>query len=418
MFIIIIDGLKIKLNSFLKILKHKYFITWFLFILIWSFAFAIGYFNMSQYNDSLLNLEHYDTFVQKLSCNFPSYLKPQYEYCTLSKFAMTNNSIDISIFVVLLVVPNLIIFLSYGYICYHIWSSGRRFTKKFINKKATAPTVPTIVVQEYSTIQQVDQMSILKPNELCLNLENEFDIQAAVSAASSTVGILNNAQIATISKLIQYENILKKSNNKSFEIDISYNAKYNAFEIEARLREKSLEKPKASMFKSNTMVNNNNMIGMNNYTSISNNMVKKRNKTVTLTVCLMAICFILCWAPFFSFPLFYSQIVDINTYINLKVAIHLIGYSSSIWIPLVYIIRCEKFRDSVKFFFGSIKLKLKSIGSSLCFKSNLFGRRKFDIIKKTRKKHGKTKKKKMFCVRLIKKLFCKCFKINKVKPIN
>ena len=129
--------------------------------------------------------------------------------------------------------------------------------------------------------------------------------------------------------------------------------------------------------KNNQKDSKNNSVQKNNLST--SYIIKKRNKAVTLTICLMAICFTLCWTPFFSFALFYTKILDNTLYINLKVTIHLIGYSSSVWSPLIYILRCEKFKNSAKPLFSSIKLHINAFLNKLLafFKCKYFRKRQF-----------------------------------------
>jgi hypothetical protein len=349
------------IGSIKKIFQRKEFITWTLLIVAWSFAFAIGYFYMQQFEDKSLHLEHYDFSVQTLFCKFPSYLKPKYKYCTIN--LLTSNSINIAFFIVLLVVPNFIIFLSYGYICYHIWSSSRKFLNDNHQKLAT-------VEQQHQ--EHVFYISIQKSSYQKVNIVNDQEICEAIETAS--VGILNRTQIMTLTKIIQ-----SKQSLKPVSIDINYQSRYNAFEVETIIKTEANKKH-------GKITNQNNLS--------TSNMIKKRNKTVTLTICLMAICFTFCWFPFFSFPLFYSKILDNNVFINLKVAIHLLGYSSSVWSPLIYILRCEKFKSSAKPLLESIKFSFDSLIKKIFAFLNckFFRKRQFCIRKSKNSSFGFWKK--------------------------
>ena len=311
-----------------KIFQRKDFITWTLVILAWLFAFAIGYFHMSQFKDEYLYLEYFDIFIETLSCKFPSYMKAKYEYCTIDPlFWLSQDTINTCLFVILLVIPNVIIFLSYGYICYHIWSSSRHVLSVYDKEKLKEAK------------DQIFYISIQNSSYQRINKANYTEILEVVQTYS--IGILNQEQIVTL------VNMIKEKDYKSpVSIDINYVPQYNGFQVETIVKAMDSVYTKKNSISKNTLS--------------TSNIIKKRNKTVTLTICLMAICFTLCWSPFFSFALFYTKINDVSLYINLKVTIHLIGYSSSIWSPLIYVLRCEKFKSSVRPLFSSIKLRLKN----------------------------------------------------------
>jgi len=317
------------LSGFLKkIFQHKEFITRTLCVLSWLFAFTIGYLYMNPFEDTILVLESYDVFVQRpLLCKFPSYLKSKYEYCSIgSNFSL----LFILLFVILLVIPNFIIFFSYGYICYHIWFYSRNLLTGYHNRQITA--------QEQLFYISIQNSAYIKVSRL-----NCSEILEVIQTHST--GILTQEQIISL-----FNTIKEKEYLTPVSIDIMFQPRYNGFQVETLIK---------AMDKSSEKKTQNNRL-------TTSNIIKKRNKTVTMTICLMAICFTLCWFPFFSFALFYSKIQDDNLYINLKVTIHLIGYSSSVWSPLIYILRCEKFKNTAKPLLLSMKVRFKNYINKVC----------------------------------------------------
>ena len=302
---------------FSRYYRH-YLITTLLFLFTWMISISMGLYNMSNFRDEVAI--DYEYFQQNIKCKFPPDLILSSISCTNTDYNESNNFFsipDIIFVIILLLIPNLIVFSSYTWICYHIW---------------------------------------LNSQNLMLPIKNNFSKFTCKNA--------RNIYVSIKSKKNEFETKLKSerknSNNKKYEENISnfniYESKDNpSLEVSNNsiIKETNLDANLNSNIQNSESIKSNlnkrlqaNPTTLNNYQFA----IKKRNKTVTLTTCLMVVCFTICWTPFFIFPMLHSKILNTNTYNNLKVIIHLIGYSSAICNPAILIIKSKRFWVRLKKF--------------------------------------------------------------------
>jgi hypothetical protein len=127
------------LHAFLFSSYYKnYLITTLLTIIKWFISFGIGLYNMSLYNivsTSFNDLDN-DLFFIQLQEDCKPYFKNSLSNLTLTQFPTEcsrniddENLSDIFFVVVLLLMPNLIVFSSYSWICWHVYSNSLKFKK-------------------------------------------------------------------------------------------------------------------------------------------------------------------------------------------------------------------------------------------------------------------------------------------------
>ncbi|CAF0837427.1 unnamed protein product [Brachionus calyciflorus] len=298
----LINGRLIDLVSFISILSfiksigiliktflfsrtyRRYLITTLLLILIWMISILIGLYNMSQYQEVYLNLKGYQFYEQNISCKFPKELKTEVRTCS-SKSTDSDRLLDksdIIYMVFLMVIPNIIVLISYSWVCYHIWSHGNRLN--------------------------MNSFRLYYRHNKNLNIE-----KVEIEQLRNSVKIINSKISSSGSS--SNDSLVKKKNKKMVDQEVL-----------------------AKMLKSSTTQT------IQNYHQFS---IKKRNMSVTITTFCMVMCFSLCWAPFFLFPIIYFKMANAMTYVNVKVIIHLIGYSSAIWNPIILIIKSKRFKLKV-----------------------------------------------------------------------
>lgn len=289
---------------------RRFLITFFLLILMWIVSCLIGLFNMSQYEEILSNLKIYDFFEQNLTCKFPTELKNVAKSCTtIQNTDLLIEKADIIYMLFLLVIPNIIVLISYTWVCYHIWSHGSKLNKasfRFFYRNNTNLNIQQVDVQKINGSFKLDNnnRTILSGN------------------SSSIDGLIEKVEPTNKDTKLDHETfskIIKSSTTQTIQ-------SYHQFSI------------------------------------------KKRNMSVTITTFCMIMCFSLCWAPFFMFPIFYYKIADANTYVNVKVVIHLIGYSSVVWNSIILIIKSKRFKLKVARLIRKLSscfAKSKSLSSSL-----------------------------------------------------
>ncbi|RNA42485.1 hypothetical protein BpHYR1_019942 [Brachionus plicatilis] len=276
---------------FLSRTYRRYLITIILVILMWIVSILIGKYNMSQYQQNYYTLKGLQFYEQNMSCKFPVELKAAAKSCTSissqSSSVLIEKS-DIIYMVFLLVIPNIIVLISYTWVCYHIWSHGSKLNKV--------------------------SFRLFYRHSKSLN-GHKVEMQ----------------KVHTSVKLVNKTRILSSGNSSSTDALVS--------KADQTIRDKHID-PEAfdKIIKSSTTQT------IQNYHQFS---IKKRNMSVTITTFCMVMCFSLCWAPFFMFPIFYFKIAEANTYVNVKVIIHLVGYSSAVWNPIILIIKSKRFKMQV-----------------------------------------------------------------------
>lgn len=316
---------------------RRYLITSILILAIWAISITIGVYNMSQYHDESLILKNYDFYERNMSCVFSPNLQSSTVYCSTKnekKEDETVSKADLIFLIVLLVIPNIIVTLSYSWVCFHVWTHGNKINMS--------------VFRSYMRQSRKEENN-QSPKQLTMSSNKKNEI--APENSSSGVDIMANGI-----KMIQTQTPILKQIEKVEELNDIIKIQENPL-----VEEIQADKPKtSSKSQSESSCNNLDKIIINTTNppvSESNNAVfqnyqqfsiKKRNMSVTLTTLLMVICFSVCWTPFFIFPIFHSKIGDTNTYNNIKVIIHLIGYSSSIWNPVILIIKSNRFKVQLR----------------------------------------------------------------------
>jgi hypothetical protein len=275
---------------FCSITYRRYLITIILLLLTWSISILISLLHSSHYTEEKVDLD-LETFKEQFACDFEPSLKPINYFCTADR--ETNNkqqlfSLDDLIFLILLlVIPNFVVLLSYSWVCYHVWSSSHNF-------------------------------NVLNLHNCCMK-QNKSDVD-------------------------------KANNNKNVKLNHS-----NAFNN--NLTDSSTDQQ-------NLLRENKQIKSLNNKTTYQQSshqfVIKKRNVYITFSTFLMIFCFSICWTPFFTFPIFYSKINDTNFYNNIKVIVHLIGYSSSVWNPIILITKSKRFKPKFKFILDKLSFNNNS----------------------------------------------------------
>jgi hypothetical protein len=286
---------------FCSISHRRYLITTILLIMTWSVSILIGVFNSSHFTQSTLVLDNFDNYNLNLGCRLDEIFTPVNYFCTTKRrealeFNHMFSMDDLIFLLLLLVIPNFVVLLSYSWVCYHIWSHSLSFLNGW-----TIGTCMRKVIDHHET-QQKFNMSTTSNN-----------------AGEQTV--CNQGHI-------ENENLISPNGPSSPNLTSSA---------------ANMTRPQPTT--------------AHNYT------IKKRNIYITLSTFLMIFCFSVCWTPFFIFPIFYSKITDTNLYNNIKVFVHLIGYSSSVLNPFILITKSKRFKPKLKI----MKEKLASL---TCNQSN------------------------------------------------
>ena len=117
---------------FCSISHRRYLITTILLILTWSISILIGILNSSHFTQDVVELVNFETYKSNLACEFDSSFKPVNYFCTIKrKESLDHNHLfsmdDIIFLVLLLVIPNFVVLLSYTWVCYHLWSHSHKF---------------------------------------------------------------------------------------------------------------------------------------------------------------------------------------------------------------------------------------------------------------------------------------------------
>ncbi|RNA10230.1 hypothetical protein BpHYR1_013006, partial [Brachionus plicatilis] len=106
---------------------RQHLIATILLICMWLASASVGFYNRSQYKVVFLGIGEFLFNKDKLPCSLPKELKIATKACTSKGGKNTDSWFqkqDMIYMIFLLVIPNIIVFLSYAWVCYHIWSKG------------------------------------------------------------------------------------------------------------------------------------------------------------------------------------------------------------------------------------------------------------------------------------------------------
>lgn len=269
----------ISYTFFCSVSHRRYLITTILLILTWSISIMIGLFNSAHFTVEKLVLENFEFYRDHLGCQFEPGYNPVNYYCTthLTNWSTSGHLFamdDIIFLLLLLIIPNFVVLLSYSWVLVTIWSKSHRFDSF------------NLCMMAKNTIDQYE----MKQNG-GRKAQNETDSQPE---SEPFVG----------KSTPPMDRITRQSGISSGSVSIP---RYN-YQLT----------------------------------------IKKRNIYITLSTFLMIFCFSLCWIPFFIFPVFYSKIDDTNLYNNIKVTVHLIGYSSVVFNPIILITKSKRFKPKMR----------------------------------------------------------------------
>jgi hypothetical protein len=306
---------------------RRYLITSFLILFIWSVSIFIGYYNMSQYKDTQIELQNYEFFESNMACKFDKDLKSSSTYCAIMEtklfFSNSISNSDFLFLTILLIIPNLVVLASYLIVCMHLWRQGNK-----LNMPLYRTYLSEFNKEEYQmiTILRNEETNKIKKNKN-MNKKSKGSCSNEVEKSSSKNSLDtkrkhetndDHNEIKSIGN-IQDKNGIENKNGSS-------NSNRKSVETTSSLRKNINE---------TTM----------NYAQFT---IKKRNMSVTLTTFFMVICFTFCWLPFFTLPLFYSKISKSNTYNTIKLLVHLLGYSSAIFNPIILILKSKRFQNQLR----------------------------------------------------------------------
>jgi hypothetical protein len=300
---------------FCSISHRRYLITTILLIATWSTSILIGILHSSHFAQGMLVLENFDNYKKSLACDFDHSYKPVSYYCTTRRYSSSSSSStasydntnknssnsnsnynhmflmdDMIFLLLLLVIPNFVVLLSYSWVCYTVWSSSRRFSNWTINAcmKRTIDQHEERAKKQPMNGDAPDQP--FESDSLLMKRTNTFvSKNGGASGATSSCARQQQETTLTTIKIVKFQPNLTQQCT-----------------------------------------------------------IKKRNIYITLSTFLMIFCFSVCWTPFFIFPIFYTKIDDTNLYNNIKVFVHLIGYSSSVLNPIILITKSKRFKPKLQ----------------------------------------------------------------------